>query len=77
MTKEKRTNNDLQNIMQKTKDRASRTALKIGDELRYWGRVSSSCATSGTRHATLVTNPVITIFARLSILQIQIIDRYI
>jgi hypothetical protein len=77
MTKEKRTNNDLQNIMQKTKDRASRTALKIGDELRYWGRVSSSCSTSGTRHATLVTNPVITIFARLSILQIQIIDRYI
>jgi len=77
MTKEKRTNNDLQNIMQKTKDRASRTALQIGDELRYWGRVGSSCSTSGTRHVTLVTNPVITFFARLSILQIQIIDRYI
>jgi hypothetical protein len=47
--KEKRTNNDLQNITHKTKDRAKRTPQ----------RVSSSCITSGTRSITLVTNPVI------------------
>jgi len=31
--KDKRTNHDLQNITQKTKDRATRTPLKPGDEL--------------------------------------------
>jgi hypothetical protein len=31
---DKLTNNDLQNITQKTKDRATRTPLKIGGELR-------------------------------------------
>ena len=30
---ERRTNNDLQNITQKTKARATRTPLKAGDEL--------------------------------------------
>jgi hypothetical protein len=30
MTKDKRTNNDLQNTTQKTKDRATRTPLKSG-----------------------------------------------
>ena len=43
----------------KTKDRVTRTPLKTGDELRCSGRVSSSCSTSGTRRANLVTNPVI------------------
>jgi len=35
----KRTNNDLQNSKQKTKDRATRTPLKTGGELRCSGRV--------------------------------------
>ena len=56
MTKLKSTNNDLQNITHKTKDRVARTALTTGDEP---GRVSSSCSTSGTRRVNLVTNPVI------------------
>jgi ribosomal protein L32 len=43
----------------KTKDRVTRTPLKIGGELRCSGRVCSSCSTSGTRHVNLVTNPVI------------------
>ena len=33
--KEKRTNNDLQNITQKTKDRATRTPQITGSELRF------------------------------------------
>ena len=36
-------NNDLQNTTQKIKDRTTRTPLKTWDELRYSGRVSSSC----------------------------------
>ena len=32
--------------------------LKTGDELRCYGRVSSSCSTCGTHHVTLVTNPM-------------------
>ena len=32
--KDKRTNNDLQNIAQKANDRATRTPLQIRDELR-------------------------------------------
>ena len=55
----KRTNSDLQNITQKTKYRAIQTPLKIGGELRYSGRVSSSCSTCGTHCVTLVTNQVI------------------
>jgi len=43
----------------KTKDHVTRTPLKTGDELRYSGRVSSSCSTSGTCRVNLVTNPVI------------------
>jgi hypothetical protein len=42
----------------KTKDSVTRTPLKTGGELRYSGRVSSSCATSDTRHVNLVTNLV-------------------
>jgi hypothetical protein len=44
----KRKNNVLQNITHKTKDRATRTPLKIGGERRYSERVSSSCSTSDT-----------------------------
>ena len=39
---DKRTNKDLQNITQKTKNRATRTPLKTGSELRCPGRVGSS-----------------------------------
>jgi hypothetical protein len=43
-TKEKSTNNDLQNIQckHKTKDRVTRTPLKTSGELRCSGRVRSS-----------------------------------
>ena len=43
----------------KTKDRVTRNPLKTWDELRYFGRVSSSCSTSDTRRVNLVTKPVI------------------
>ena len=36
--KDKRTNNDLQNITHKTKDRVTRTPLKTGDEFRCSGK---------------------------------------
>ena len=39
--------------------RAKKVKLKTGGELRYSGRVSSSCSTSGTRRVNLVTNTVI------------------
>jgi hypothetical protein len=39
----KRKNNELESIIQKTKDLATRTPLKIRGELRCSGRVSSSC----------------------------------
>jgi len=57
--KDKRTNNDLQNITQKIEDRATRTQLKTRGELRRFGRASSSYVTSVTRRVTLVTNPVV------------------
>jgi hypothetical protein len=37
----------------KTKDRLTRTPLRAGDDLRYSGRVSSSCSTSGTRRVNI------------------------
>ena len=43
----------------KTKDRVTRTPLKIGGELRSSERVGSSCSTNDTRHVNLATNPVI------------------
>jgi 4-diphosphocytidyl-2C-methyl-D-erythritol kinase len=52
---DKRTNNDLQNITHKTKDRVTRTPLKTGGELMLSGRISGSCSTSGTRRVNLVT----------------------
>jgi len=51
--KDKRTNNDLQSIAQKTKDRATRTPLKTWGELRCCKKVSSSCSTCDTRCVTL------------------------
>ena len=50
--KYKRTNNDLQNIHIKL-DRATRTQLQTGGELRCSVRVSSSCSTSDTRRFKL------------------------
>ena len=52
------TNNDLQNITLKTKDRVTETPIKTGSELMCSGRVSNDCSTSDTRRVTLVTNPV-------------------
>jgi len=43
---DKKTNNDLQNIIHKTKDRVTRTPLKTGSEHRCSGRVGNSCSTS-------------------------------
>jgi hypothetical protein len=57
--KDKGTNNDLQNIAHKTKDRVTRTQQKPGCELRCSTRASSSCSTSVARRVNLVTNPVI------------------
>jgi len=41
------------NNTHKTKDQVTRTPLKTGNELRYSGRESCFCSTSGTRHVTL------------------------
>ena len=53
--KDKRTNNNLQNTTNKTKDRATRTTLNSGGELRCSGMLISSCSTSDTRRVNLVT----------------------
>ena len=52
---DKRTNNDIQDINQKTTDRATRTPPTTGGELRRSGRQGSSCSTSNTRRVTLLT----------------------
>jgi len=57
--KDKRTSNDLQSIIQKTNDQATRTLLITGDELWCSRKESSSCSTCGTRPVTFVTNPII------------------
>ena len=54
-------NNDLQNITQKTKDRATQISLKTWGRIQVLRRVSSSCSTSGTCRVTLVTNPEISL----------------
>jgi hypothetical protein len=56
---QKRANNDLQNILIKTKDRVTLAPLKTGCELRWFRRVGSSCSTSDTQRVNLLTNPVI------------------
>ena len=53
--KEKKTNNDPQNITQKTKGWETQTPLKTGDELRCFRWVSSSCSTYGTHRVNVVT----------------------
>ena len=53
--KDQKTNNDLQNTMQKTKIRAPQTPLKTMGELWCSGMVSSFCSTGGTCSVTLVT----------------------
>jgi hypothetical protein len=45
MANRNRTNDDLHNTAQKTKDRETRTPLKHGGELMCSGRVDSSCST--------------------------------
>ena len=57
MAKRKRTNNNLQIITQKNKDRATRTPLKTWGELRSSGRISRCCPTCDTHRVTLVTHP--------------------
>ena len=42
--KEQKTNDDLQNTAQKTKDCETRDPLKTGSELMCFGRVGSSCS---------------------------------
>ena len=56
--KEKKTNNDPQNITQKTKGWATQTPLKTGDELRCFRWVSSSCSTYGTHRVNVVTSKI-------------------
>ena len=57
--RDKRTNNNLQKITQKTKDRAARIPSKFGRKIRCSGRVITSCSTCDTRSVTFVKNPVI------------------
>jgi hypothetical protein len=49
------TNNDLQNIIEKSKDWVTRNPLRTVDEL---GKIGSSCSTSGTRCVTIDKNPM-------------------
>ena len=57
--KDKGTNSDLQNNAHKAKDRVKRTTLSTRGEHRCSGMASSSCATSATHLASLVTNLMI------------------
>jgi hypothetical protein len=52
MAKKKR--KKVQNTTQKIKDRAIRTSLKSGDELRCSGRVSNSCSTCDNSSVTVI-----------------------
>jgi len=55
----RRTDYNLQNITQKTINRATRTPLSTRGEPWCSVRVSSSCSACGTRRVTIVTNTVI------------------
>jgi hypothetical protein len=59
MKKDKRTNTYLQDTIQKTKDRITRTPLKTGGELMCSRMVGSSYSTSDTCRFTLVKSPVL------------------
>jgi hypothetical protein len=76
MTRRKRTKKTKQrsNNTQKTKDRAKRTPLKTGGDLKCSGRVASSCSTSDIRRVTLVKKPA-NINKRNNQLSPQIIER--
>ena len=76
MAKGKRTNNDLQNTTQKTKDRVRWTLLATVGELMCSGRSSSFCPTSGTRRVTLVTNPVIMVSLYIYIYKTNLNDSF-
>ena len=56
---DKKTNNDLHNTTQKTRDWVKRIPINLEVLFRCSGRVCSSCSTSGTRRVTLVTNSII------------------
>jgi hypothetical protein len=51
-TKKKGQPTIYKNTTQKTKDRAKRTPLKTGGEIRCSGRISSVCSTSYTHRVT-------------------------
>ena len=68
----KRKNNDLQNITQKTKYRATQTPLKTGGELRCSGRVRNFCFTCGAHRVNLITNHVMVQTVKLSKCLLQI-----
>ena len=53
------TNNDLQNITQKTNDRVTRIPLQTEGELWCSGGMDSSCFRSGIHRISLVTNTVL------------------
>ena len=53
------THNDLQNITQTIKDCSTRTPLRTVGELGCFGKLSSSCSTSPTRHATFIKYPAV------------------
>ena len=58
--KDERTNNEVQNTTQETKDRATRTPPNTGGELMCSGRVNSFFPTSyNPARVAPVTNPVI------------------
>ena len=57
--KYKAISNDIQNTTQKTKDRVRRNPLQTRVELKCPRRAGSSCSTSGIRHFTIDSNPVI------------------
>ena len=54
--KDKKTNRDLQNTTQKSKDRATQTPLKTDGELMCSWSVSTSGSTSDTRRVTAKRN---------------------
>ena len=58
MTKRKRTEGET-TLHRKLKIKKTTNPTKTGGEIRYSGRVNSSCSTNGTRCVTLVANPMI------------------
>jgi hypothetical protein len=69
----KRLNNDLQNITQKTIDWATRTPLKpVEKGIRCSGMVSRSCFSRGTCRVALATHPNISIGCQLVIFNMHL-----